>query len=98
MTTFNGGSTISFDATFTDKTGAPMTPDRAVLTIAYSDHRQEKKKANINMSVSGNAGSANWDASVAYPSVVVWTIVATGASTITQSGQFSLTANPALAA
>ncbi len=89
MTGFVRGSLITFKATCKSAIGAPLTPDRATLTVSYV-HDSGRIVETVPMSIEGDTVSAVWDSSVAADTMpVIWHIRAAGCA---KDGSFVLTA------
>lgn len=89
------GSKVFFSAAIVDRTGAPVSPDSATLTLVFRGSDQVQQKVPITMAVNGNVAEVSWDSSVAAPGLVIWSVKASGANAIVQDGSFTLVANEA---
>lgn len=93
MDVFVRGNVISFSTTFYDADGAVVIPASVSLLIVFGISKGTNSET-IAMTNVGDAWTATWDSSDAYPSTVNWSVRATTPHAADQ-GAFSIPANPA---
>lgn len=80
------GNSAAFTVQFFDVNGNTTTPLSAILALSYTDIANALQTDNVTLLPSNSFLIGTWGSSTVPAQLVPWTVTATGASSIAQSG------------